>query len=498
MNQSDMLAPICTMWPVPLALLAAGSISAQPTEVVDIGTRRELFVDEYLIERMDGVQLVLHQPSPREVAITHDVPWEGNTCCYHTVFRDDDVYRMYYRGSHFDQTTKSSPHAQVACYAESTDGIHWTRPELGLFEFDGSTANNIIWMGDIGIHNFAPFKDMNPDCKPGERYKAMGSGKGGLFAFVSPDAVRWSLMRSEPVITKGAFDSQNLAFWDSVRGGYVDFHRGFTEGVRAIMTCTSTDYVNWTDPVWLEYGDTPNEHLYTNQITAYYRAPHILMGFPKRFMPQRTFPGNRMPGLSDGVFMTSRDGVNFKRWTEAFIRPGLWRERWVNRNNMTAWGVVETASSTPGVARELSIYSTEGYYETETAKLRRFSLRLDGFVSLQAPLGGGEVVTRALKFAAFGAGVPSTADAEVQLLINHSTSAAGSVRCEILGEDGSPVPGFSLAEADEIFGDDIERAVSWQGRMDLKALAGRPLRLRFLLADADLYAFRFGRQEEGE
>ena len=104
----------------------------------------------------------------------------------------------------------------MTCYAESKDGIHWSKPELGLFEFGGSKRNNIVWSG-VGTHNFAPFKDANPSCKPEQRYKALALGNIGLLAFQSPDGVHWSLVQNEPVITKGAFDSQNLAFWDSTR-----------------------------------------------------------------------------------------------------------------------------------------------------------------------------------------------------------------------------------------------------------------------------------------
>ena len=138
--------------------------------------------------------------------------------------QDGPLYRMYYCGSHviYTQGKYVSPHREVACYAESTDGIHWTKPELGLVEFDGSKKNNILRDG-IAAHNFTPFKDPNPDCKPDDKYKALGSGKGGLFALKSADGTHWSLMRQSQVITKGAFDSPNLAFWDSVRGEYREY-----------------------------------------------------------------------------------------------------------------------------------------------------------------------------------------------------------------------------------------------------------------------------------
>jgi len=121
---------------------------------MDIGSRLELFVDDWLIERMSGLTLELHRPTPREVAISFDAPWEGECSAYVTVMKDDDRYHMYYRGCH-----EKGP--EVTCYAESNDGITWTKPSLRLHEFKGSKDNNIIWTGP-GTHDFAPFKDTNP------------------------------------------------------------------------------------------------------------------------------------------------------------------------------------------------------------------------------------------------------------------------------------------------------------------------------------------------
>ncbi|NQT12160.1 MAG: hypothetical protein HQ582_05405, partial [Planctomycetes bacterium] len=112
---------------------------------IDVGSRRELLVDDHLIETLTGeAALRLHRPVPREVAIVHDEPWEGNISYYHTVFRDGDRCRMYYRGAHHDWETKRVTH-QVVCYAESQDGIRWTKPELGIVDLKGSKKNSIIW-----------------------------------------------------------------------------------------------------------------------------------------------------------------------------------------------------------------------------------------------------------------------------------------------------------------------------------------------------------------
>lgn len=273
-------------------LLSVAAVAhATAAEPVDIGSRLELFLDEYLIEFMEGVQLKLHRPQPQEVVLVTDKPWEGNTCAYYTIFQDVDKYRMYYRGSHWDTKTNKSGHAEVVCYAESKDGIHWDKPELALYEFDGSSANNIIWNG-VGSHNFTPFKDTNPNCIADARYKALARGrslqkndkssKHGLFAFQSPDGIHWKLMDDEPVITEGAFDSQNLAFYDNVAGVYRDYHRWFNQGKRDIMFCTSNDFLTWTKPAALKYTEKRREHLYTNAIRQYKRAPHLFIGFPTR------------------------------------------------------------------------------------------------------------------------------------------------------------------------------------------------------------------------
>jgi hypothetical protein len=459
--------------------VAAGIISIAAAEPIGIGSRLEPMVDDYLIEQMDGAELRLHHPATREVVIDHNEPWEGNICCGHTVFQDGDLYRMYYRGRHHDFAQNKETH-HFGCYAESKDGIHWVKPELGIVEFQGSKQNNIILAGQDKF-NLAPFKDANPDCKPDEQYKALTNGHGGLDAYKSPDGIHWSPMVEGHVITKGAFDSLNLAFWDAVRGCYVDYHRGFRDGFRDIMTCTSDDFIHWTDPVWLKYTGAPREHLYTNGIKPYYRAPHILIGLPKRFVPDRRVVDHPHPGVSDAVFMTSRDGLSFHRWGEALIRPGLQEVRWVNRNNYPAWGIVTTKSDIPGAPDELSIYTTEGYYVGESTQLRRHTIRIDGFVSVNAPLAGGEMVTKPMVF-----------DGK-ELVTNFSTSAAGSVRVEVQDGDGAPAEGFSLADCDEIFGDQLERVVTWAGTGDVGGLAGRPVRLRFALRDADLYSIQFRR-----
>jgi hypothetical protein len=149
-----------------LAICWGSAALLSAAEPLDIDSRLELFVDEFLIDQMSGdLHQQLHEPTPQEVALVTDAPWEGNTSAYFTVFQDGDLYRMYYRGSHADDGAASSAHPEFTCYAESRDGIRWTKPELGIVEYQGSKENNIILEG-LGAHCFVAFKDDNPDCPP--------------------------------------------------------------------------------------------------------------------------------------------------------------------------------------------------------------------------------------------------------------------------------------------------------------------------------------------
>ena len=120
---------------------------------------------------MHGASLVLNSPAPQEVSIVYDEPWEGNISGYETVLYDGGLYRMYYRGSHHPYGDNDDLGFQVTCYAESTDGIYWKKPSLGLVDFKGSKDNNIIWEGVVS-HNLSSVIDRNPACAPDAKFKA--------------------------------------------------------------------------------------------------------------------------------------------------------------------------------------------------------------------------------------------------------------------------------------------------------------------------------------
>jgi len=437
------------------------------TKMVDIGSRLELFLDCFMVDSLTGqAKRLLHHPQRREVVLKFDKPWEGRFCGYITVIVDEGRIRLYYRGWPDLET------GSFACCAESANGVTFTRPNVGLFEFKGSKENNIVLAGS-GCHNFTPFKDTNPAAPAEERYKAVARAGKGLVVFGSPDGYRWSLLCEKPVITKGAFDSQNLAFWDSLRKEYVCYFRIFKDRIRDIARCTSKDFLHWSEPEALRYGDAPREHLYTNAITPYFRAPHVFIGFPCRFVPGRKkIPEHKEAGINDGVLMSSRDGLTFERWIEAFLRPGLDPACWTDRNNYIAWGLAPTSET------ELSLYWNEGYRSTNH-RLRRGTIRTDGFVSVNAGAKGGELLTRPFTFRG------------KMLVVNYSTSAIGSLRFELCNVKGEPYDGFSMADSEKLFGDEIAHTVKWNHGTDVSRLEGKPVRLRVRLKDGDLYSFRF-------
>jgi hypothetical protein len=312
-----------------------------------------------------------------------------------------------------------------------------------------------------------------------------------------------------PVITDGAFDSQNLAFWDAQAGLYRAYWRYFTggttdeknwkpSGLRAIRTATSKDFITWENQQDLRYVDSPGEALYTNQVKPYARAPHLLLGFPTRYiergwsesmraLPEREHREWRSKAsdrygmvVTEGLFMSSRDGVNFKRWNEAFLPPGIERPgTWNYGHQYIAWHLVETKSSLEGAPDELSLYATESYWTDKSSQLRRYTLRLDGFVSIHAPMSGGELITKPITFTG------------KKLTMNFASSAAGGVKVEIQDAEGKPLPGFAIDDSEDHFGDAVARTIVWKNGGDVSSLAGKTVRLRFELKDADLYSIKF-------
>ena len=448
-----------------LVMLAAGCLLAARAPVaptyaedgIDIGDRRELFVDHYLIEKLDGLRLKLHQPTA--TPLLPGTP-RGH---YATVIKDGDLFRRYDRGgmADFDGDSRETTH-----YWESRDGAHWTSPNLGLFAVNGSRKNNVIIAHTKWIaHNFSPFLDRRPGVTGDKRFKALaGVHKGGgLFGFTSADGIHWKKWKETPLITSSgfAFDSQNVSFWSESEECYVCYFRTWNTShgnLRTISRTVSPDFLDWSDPVAMD-PNRAGEHLYTSGTHPYFRAPHIYVALPTRFLADRG-------ASTDIMFMTSRGTNHYDRtFLHAFIRPGLDPDKWGNRSNYAALNVVPTG---PG---EMSLYVRE----------RRYVLRTDGFASVHAADRRGELVSKPIRFSGR------------HLAINYSTSAAGDIRIEIQDASGKPIPGYGLVDCLPIVGDHIERIVTWKKGSDVSSIARDPIRLRIVMLDSDLFSLRFQR-----
>lgn len=495
-------------------ILGAGIRPSSAGEPIDIGSRLEPFVDRFLVADSSGVELVLGVPRPVGVALEFDRAWEGRYCGYVTVLRDDRAdpprYRMWYRG--LPKAGEDGSDAEVVCTAESADGVRWEKPSLGLFEVADETGaptreNNVVLAGAAPFaHNFAPFLDGAPGVPESERFKALaGVSSTGLLAFASADGLRWRKLRDEPVLREGAFDSQNVSFHSATEGRYVCYFRTWTDGefagFRTVSRATSEDFLSWSAGIGMDFGGAPPEHLYTNQTSPFFRAPHLYVATAARFMPgRRAVTAEESEALggessysgdcSDTVLITSRGGERYDRtFMEGFVRPGLGASNWTSRTNYVACGIVPTGSTgeVAGVGtregEEMSLY-VQRDYGRPTHRLERLALRTDGLASMRAPYAGGWFETKPLAFRG------------ARLALNVATSAAGGVRVEIRdAATNEPVPGFALADCVEIVGDAIERVVRWSrpdgASGDVSALAGRAVRLRFEMKDADVYSLRF-------
>ena len=475
------------MIPSPLAAQKK-STSMKP---VEIGTRLELFVDDLLVERMTGVAFRLHAPVKQMPAKSPLL-----SAGYGTIIKDGDLYRAYYRsdipgydkGRYGERNSNNEPN-EITCYAESRDGIEWSFPDLGITKIQSSKGGNVILTRQAPFtHNFTPFLDTRPGVGPDARYKALAGGHdSGLVPFKSADGIHWSKIQDAPVLKTpsysinnmgiSAFDSPNAVFWSEAENCYVCFVRtwGKTEppkreliGQRRVSRTTSTDFITWTPLVDTD-ANLPGEQLYTNQTHPYFRAPHIYVALPSRFTQgiEMGEPVEGKYGSTDIMLMTMRAGsASYQRtFKEAFIRPGLDPARWKQRANYVAMNVVPTGPE------EMSIY--------HEASGDRYTLRTDGFISVNAGADGGELLTKPLIF---------TGDS---LSVNFSTGAAGSLRVELQDASGQALPGFGMDDCQAVIGDAIDRQVRWKNNPNLAAIAGKPVRLRFEMRECDLYSFRF-------
>ena len=382
----------------PLGAAAAQTAASQAP--IDVGNQRQLFLDDLWFDPNSGTELVMQTPRLEEVMLVRDRPWESMSLDTPCLVKDGGRFRLWYRADEGGRT-KSSEDASYVCYAESNDCIHWNKPDLGICEYRGSRANNIVYppAGIDGVKIKNPSVIIDPNASSNERYKMLARTWGGrsteLVGYLSADGLNWRPVETNPFLTEGPFDTHNIVLWDDAARNFVAYLRGvdrsspgpFKGGVRAVRRSESRDFRRWSKPELVlsrDQDDPLDLHFYTNAGVKCHRAARAYMMFPMTLYPRRKYPTAPFDGLSDVVFAVSRDGIRWERpFRRPFISPGPDERNWTDRNPMMGVGIVETGPA------EISMIAQE-LLRTDQSRYRRVSLRTDGFVSVRDLTAAGE------------------------------------------------------------------------------------------------------------
>lgn len=478
-----------------------------------IGNRRELFADKALLEKMEGTALKLHEPVPMETSIVIDRPWEGVANGGISVLKLDGRYLMFYRAMNPNKLGENGR----MCLAVSDDGIHWEKPELQAEGTNFVDSGNFFLDTRPGIPKEERIKGFFTEALSGEAHTPNWDPVGGkrCVFYASADGTSFRKMSVQPVLEShlfNCFDGGCSMFWSDAEQQYVFYYRYSVYCVndskpndiswrRSVARVTSKDFYTWSEPEEMAYSDIP-EQFYVNNTQPYFRAPHLYVGIAARFMEGKRvltdeqveacgiLPVDAVDGngnivhytyyndCSDAVLLTTRAGssVYDRTFMETFVRPGPGFGNWGSRCNYPLDGGFFQMDDTT-----MSFFVSRRYMQ-DSWHIQRMSLRLDGFASLHAPWKGGEAITK-----------PIIYDGS-QLELNYRTSAAGWIRVEITDENGIALPGFGRESCEIICGDQISRTVAWRSESSLSRYAGKPIRLRFVMKDADIYSYKFNRE----
>ena len=476
--------------------------------------------DENLIEKSENLCLLSHKPERKNIALRCDDAWEGIHNGYGCLVKVGDTYRFYYRAipartliENANSTSQKTQSKSTICVAESRNGITFTKPIIGKYEYYGTKANNIVYNREENIDNFSVFYDENPACPPEERFKALSSYSINydryLRYYASADGYDFTYMRDLPL--RGFFDSFQTVMWDKATEQYFVFYRSYhsPEGeevpfdvdiesgcyaYRDVRVATSKDFIHFEEHGQIHLvGESVPEQLYTNQIIKYFRDESTFIGFPVRYtdrsaekenyadMPIYDYRskvisafGRTATAQTDCLIMTSSDGFSFDCREEAFMTSGPeGRANWWYGDNYMAYGMALTPSDIEGADDEISMYFPENY-RVKSVHFRRYTIRQDGFFSWFGPYKGAEVLTKEIEIASDS------------LVVNFATSSAGSLKVTVCDENGDAIDGY---ESNVLFGDKVDRPMRFP--KSLSSLIGKKVRLRFALKDAHLYSFAF-------
>lgn len=493
------------------------SQAAEPAAPIDVGNRKQLFLDGQMIREARDIRLTFHEPyRSDELLVTADQPWETGPgayiCAGSSVLKVDGKVRLWY-DLILEEERPGVDTARALAYAESEDGIHFTKPKLGLCDLRGSTENNLV-MPDF-VAGGAVWLDPNDLINP---YKSQAPNRAGkLVLFQSPNGLRWSEARQWEV---GHCDTQTIVFWAETIKRYVLFTRRWLgeagpKEYRVVRRLESPDLIAWGDETIVMQADEadlalaetvtgqPAMDYYGASVFRYPDAGGLYIMLAQPFWHWRQYPEEQQwggtgdpelaqyerlgPSSMDVRLAVSRDGKDFTFAPERtpFLRlgpDGSFSSRMV-------WALPNPIR----MGDELWFYyfgmnrDHESFLDPLATGLQtgigRAILRLDGFASMEAGFSEGIVTTQLLRFSGN------------RLEVNLDTSGGGYALVELLDEQGEPLPGYARGDATYLCGNSVRMPVTWGGRnadrSDVGALAGKSVAARFILRNCRLYAFQF-------
>jgi hypothetical protein len=465
--------------------------AAAPTGLMNIGSRKQLFVDDYLLESVRNTTRVMNPAEKVDgnPVLRPDKPWEGSDVYVSAVIfeEEEQLFRMWYTAG------------KLICLAASKDGVHWEKPVLGLVEYEGSKENNILPPDQFKTYFF---KDLH-EKDPAKRYKGL-ERRGSMSTtmqfelYYSPDGFQWTPYAKNPVIDtgprKGRWGPTVFMGWDPIRKVYAvhnenSLHRWSPAGRRLIGRAESRDMIHWSESETIivpDDQDPPDMDFYCMPTIAY--EDHYV-GLLWTF---RTIRTTIVPQI---VF--SRDGIHYNR---------SYREPYIARGAKGTFDAAVVYPIDPIVHGDRILYYYTGGNYRDGTTLRAvgdkamFAVGLattprDRFVSFEGARFSDEagvkpysqVVTRSFTFS----GSQLHLNLQANLYTGAGVSGPCEMRVEILDTTHHVISGFGFQDCDPLNDGGLDRVVSWKGRRDLSKLTGRPIKLRFSFRNASLYAFQF-------
>ncbi len=453
---------------------------------------RFLLLDSRVIDQTENVRLQLGEVTkdPNNPLFEEDFwadppkPWEARfDNMYPNVIYDkeDELFKIWYKSFVRDAASEATPiekrpfnrysaaaegRKRGILYAFSEDGINWTKPELGLVEFQGRRDNNIVMLNFEG----GVLKDKQDD-DPARRFKMFGriDTERQMASAFSEDGMEWS----EPVPWpdyNAAGDAHNNAIWAPDLNKYVGITRAWENRVRTVLRTKSTNFVNWSEPVEVLRGENPSAQVYSMPVFYY---GNVYLGL------HSIIHGQSPHDLVDTELAWSPDTKNWQFISpgEALIPRGGNREHYPDSD----YDAGCIFASVPIVKEDemLLYYGGSNYYHVNwrETSLNLARLRLDGFAGYETDNSASGSVQTSL-FTVNGG----------DFKVNADIKDAGSLRVAVLDEFGEEITGYTLEESQAIIRNATDESITWNGN-DLSALNGKKVAFRFEIENAKIYSF---------